>query len=158
MPAVDDRRHPVAAGCGCGTAVLLLAVLTVGPCWLGLALLGARVPGPDELVAHGPAGGAGWLILSTATLVAVLVVALLLDGYMLLSDSAPDPVPRRLYLAWLLVLLPVLGILAMVSAWICFVLDAPDAARYLALGPWLAGLGIAATAGPVYSAVVAADR
>ena len=134
-------------GSGCGIVVVLLTGIVLGLCWLVLLLFGWR-----------PAGGRGWLILSTAATLAVVVVALLLIGYMLLSDSAPEPVPRRLYLAWLLVVLPVLAILAIVSAWICYGLDAAAAARYLGLGPWIAGVGVAATAALVYSAVVAHDR
>jgi hypothetical protein len=130
-------------GCGCGIVVLLLAAVVVGLGWLGLLVVGSR-----------PSGG-GWLILSTVATLAVLVVALLLIAYMVLSDSAPQPVPRRLYFAWLLVLLPVLATGASVTAWICFALDAPDAARYLGLGPWIAGLGVAGTAALVYSGVVA---
>jgi hypothetical protein len=133
-------------GCGCGIVVVLLTGFVLGLCWLVLLLFGWR-----------PAGDRGWLILSTAATLAVVVVALLLIGYMLLADSAPHPVPRRLYFAWLLVVLPVLAILTIVSAWICDALDASSAARYLGLGPWLAGLGVAAAAGLVYSAVVAHD-
>src|SRR6185437_453509 len=86
------------------------------------------------------------------------IVALLLLLFMVLVDTVPDPLPRRVYLAWLLVLLPVLAIVAIVSAWICFAVGSADAARYLGLGPWLAGVGMAATSGLVYSAVVAHER
>jgi hypothetical protein len=134
-------------GGGCGIVVALLAAVVLGLCWLVLLLFGWR-----------PSGGGGWLILSSAATLAVLVVALPLVLFMVLVDTVPQPVPRRLYFAWLLVLLPVLAILAIVSAWICYALGALDAARYLGFGPWLAGLGIVATATVVYSGVVAHDE
>ena len=138
------------AGSGCGVVVLLLVVVPLGLAWLVLRWSGAGVPTPASL-GGGLPDGHGWLVLSTVAAVAVLLAGLVLTGVMLLTDSVPNPLPRRLYLAWLLAILPVLAVLAIGVSWLCFAIGLPGAARGLAVVPWVAGLALALTAGVVYS-------
>lgn len=137
--------------------VLVLAAAPLGLVWLVLRWAGADVPSLGTVV-NGRPGGVGWLILSTVAGLAVLVVGLGLVGWMFLSDSVPEPLPRRLYLAWLLPVLPAAEVLSVVAAWVCHAAGRADAARWLAAGPWFAGVAIALVAAILYSALVAHDR
>jgi hypothetical protein len=137
--------------------VLALIAAPLGLVWLVLRWAGAGVPSLGGL-GEGPPGGAGWLVLSSVAGLAVLVVGMGLVAWMFLSDSVPDPLPRRLYLAWLLPVLPIVDGLSVIAAWICFALGRADAARYLGAGPWLAGLALGLVAAVVYSGLVAHER
>jgi hypothetical protein len=61
-------------------------------------------------------------------------------------------------LVWLLPILPVLAVVAIVAAWVCRASGLHDAARYLALGPWLAGPALALSAAVVYSGLAAHEQ
>lgn len=128
--------------------------------WLGLVRLGAGVPTPGDLVTTGPPHGAGWLV--AGTLVAVPVCAAPLP-LMFFSAMAFDAVsggrlPRRASLVGLYVALPVLGLVMIVCGWICYAADVTDAARFLGLGPWAAGLGVIAVTALLWSAAVAYEN
>jgi len=107
---------------GCGLAVLGVMVVPVGLAWL---------------VLHG-FGADGWLALSTAAAVAVVFAALALGVVALLTDQVPQKLPRRVYLAWLLPVLPVVAVASTVAAWI-------TRNSGLAPIPWLAGVALAVT-------------
>ncbi|WP_436520998.1 hypothetical protein [Actinoplanes sp. HUAS TT8] len=145
------------AGLGCGVVVLVLAGAPLGLVWLVLRWVGAGVPSLDAVV-NGPPAGLGWLVLSTVAGLGVLVVGLGLVGWMFLSDTVPDPLPKRLYLAWLLPVLPVAEVVAVIAAWICHAAGQGEAARWLAVGPWFAGAALALVSAVLYSALVAHER
>jgi len=90
------------------------------------------------------AGADGWLALSTAATVAVLFAALALGVVALLTDQVPQPLPRRVYLAWLLPVIPLVALASTIAAWI-------TRNSGLALIPWLAGAALAITAAVVLS-------
>ncbi|MCU7727498.1 hypothetical protein ODJ79_27590 [Actinoplanes sp. KI2] len=115
-------------GGGCGLAVLGVMVVPLGLLWL---------------VLHG-AGVDGWLPLSTAATVVVLLAALGLGVVALLTDQVPRPLPRRVYLAWLLPVIPVVALASTVAAWITRDSD-------LAWIPWLSGAVLVVTAAIVLS-------
>ena len=115
-------------GSGCGLALLAAMVVPVGLVWLVLHWAGAD----------------GWLALSTAATVVVLFAALALGVVALLTDQVPQPLPRRVYLAWLLPVIPLVAIASTVAAWIT---EDPD----LASIPWLSGAALVVTAAIVLS-------
>jgi len=90
------------------------------------------------------AGADGWLALSTAATVVVLFAALGLGVVAVLTDHVPQPLPRRVYLAWLLPIIPVVALASTVAAWIT-----KDSG--LALIPWLSGAVLVVTAAIVLS-------
>src|SRR5690242_10620723 len=90
------------------------------------------------------AGADGWLALSTAATVVVLFAALALGLVALLTDQVPHPLPRRVYLAWLLPVIPLVAVVSTVAAWIT---KDPD----LAAIPWLSGAALVVTAAVVLS-------
>jgi hypothetical protein len=90
------------------------------------------------------AGADGWLAVSTAATVVVLLAALMLGVVALLTDQVPHPLPRRVRLAWLLPVLPIVALASTVAAWIT-----GDAA--LAWIPWLSGAALVVTAWIVLS-------
>jgi hypothetical protein len=120
------------SGCGCSLAVLGLMVFSVGLTWLVLHWAGAD----------------GWLGLSTTVTVVVFGAALLLGVVALLTDQVPQPLPRRVYLAWLLPVLPLVALGSTISAWITRDSD-------LAVIPWLAGAALVGTAAIVLSGLSA---
>jgi hypothetical protein len=146
-----------AAGLGCGVVILVLTAAPLGLAWLVLRWAGVGLPTLGA-VADGPPGGTGWLILSTLAAVVVLVVGAGLVAWMFLSDQVPSPAPWRLHLAWLVPILPLVDVVSIVAAWICQGAGQSEAARLLAAGPWLAGLGLAAVSALLYSALVAYDH
>jgi hypothetical protein len=90
------------------------------------------------------AGADGWLALSTAATIVVLFAALALGVVALLTDQVPQPLPRRVYLAWLLPVIPLVALTSTVAAWIT---KDPD----LAPIPWLSGAALVVTAAIVLS-------
>ncbi len=90
------------------------------------------------------AGADGWLALSTAATVVVLFAALALGVVALLTDQVPHPLPRRVHLAWLLPVIPVVAVASTVAAWIT-----RDSG--LAPIPWLSGTALFITAWVVLS-------
>jgi hypothetical protein len=90
------------------------------------------------------AGADGWLALSTAVTVLVLFAALALGVVAVLTDQVPQPLPRRVYLAWLLPVIPIVAIGSTVAAWITRNSD-------LAPIPWLSGAALVLTAAIVLS-------
>jgi len=90
------------------------------------------------------AGADGWLALSTAATVAVVFAALALGVVALLTDQVPQKLPRRVYLAWLLPVLPLVAVASTVAAWI-------TRNSGLAPIPWLAGVALAVTTAVVLS-------
>ena len=115
-------------GSGCGLAVLGAMVVPLGLVWLVLRWAGAD----------------GWLALSTAVTVLVLFAALALGVVALLTDQVPQPLPRRVYLAWLLPVIPLVAIASTVAAWI-------TRNSGLAPIPWLSGVALVLTAAIVLS-------
>jgi hypothetical protein len=115
-------------GSGCGLAVLAMMVVPVGLAGLVLHLAGAD----------------GWLALSTAATVAVLFAALALGVVALLTDQVPQPLPRRVHLAWLLPVIPLVALASTIAAWI-------TRNSGLAPIPWIAGAALAVTAAVVLS-------
>ncbi|GAA0533101.1 hypothetical protein GCM10010172_12420 [Paractinoplanes ferrugineus] len=89
-------------GSGCGFAVLGLMVVPLGLGWLVLHWVGAD----------------GWLALSTTATVVVLFAALALGVVAMLTDQVPQPLPRRVYLAWLLPVIPLVALGSTIAAWI----------------------------------------
>jgi hypothetical protein len=89
-------------------------------------------------------GADGWLALSTAATAVVLFAALGLGVIAILTDQVPQPLPRRVYLAWLLPVIPLAALASTVAAWITKDAD-------LASIPWLSGAALAITAGIVLS-------
>ncbi|BCJ45966.1 hypothetical protein GCM10010168_49140 [Actinoplanes ianthinogenes] len=144
-------------GLGCGVVILVLTAAPLALVWLVLRWAGADVPSLSGVL-DGPPAGAGWLVLSTLAAIAVLVVGAGLVAWMFLSDQVPSPAPWRLYLAWLVPLLPIVSTVSLVAAWICYAAGQTETARLLATGPWIAGLGLAAVSALLYSALVAYDR
>jgi hypothetical protein len=63
------------------------------------------------------AGADGWLALSTTVTVVVVFAALVLGVVAMLSDQVPQPLPRRVYLAWLIPVIPLVAIGATIAAW-----------------------------------------
>jgi hypothetical protein len=90
------------------------------------------------------AGADGWLALGTAATVAVLFAALVLGVVALLTDQVPRPLPRRVHLAWLLPVIPLVAVASTIAAWIT-----RDSG--LAPIPWLCGAALAITAAVVLS-------
>src|SRR5690242_9165236 len=90
------------------------------------------------------AGADGWLALSTAVTVLVLFAALALGVVALLTDQVPQPLPRRVYLAWLVPVIPLVAIASTVAAWI-------TRNSGLAPIPWLSGVALVLTAAIVLS-------
>ncbi|WIM98567.1 hypothetical protein ACTOB_002171 [Actinoplanes oblitus] len=144
-------------GLGCGVVILVLTAAPLALVWLILRWAGVDLPSLSGVL-DGPPGGAGWLVLSSLAGLAVLVVGTGLVAWMFLSDQVPSPAPWRLYVAWLVPLLPVLSTVSIIAAWICYALGRTEPARLLAAGPWIAGLGLAAVSALLYSALVAYDR
>ncbi|GAA2642140.1 hypothetical protein Adu01nite_38480 [Paractinoplanes durhamensis] len=64
------------------------------------------------------AGADGWLGLSTTVTVVVLFAALVLGVVALLTDQVPQPLPRRVYLAWLLPVIPLVALGSTIAAWV----------------------------------------
>jgi len=129
--AVTEEESTVVGirqGSGCGLAVLAMMAVPVGLVWLILHWVGA-----DR-----------WLALSTAVTVAVLLAALALGVVALLTDQVPRPLPRRVYLAWLLPVIPLVAVASTIAAWIT-----KDSG--LAPIPWLSGVALALTAAIVLS-------
>ncbi|AEV83040.1 hypothetical protein ACWT_2021 [Actinoplanes sp. SE50] len=156
-PTPGRQAAGCASGLGCGVVVLIVAAAPLALVWLVLRWAGVHLPSLVTVL-HGPPAGTGWLALSTIAALAVLVVGAGLVAWMFLSDSVPEPLPRRVYLVWLIPALPVLDLVSIVVAWICRALGHPDAARLLGTGPWLAGAALATVAAVVYSGLVANDR
>ncbi|GAA4601080.1 hypothetical protein BJY16_003755 [Actinoplanes octamycinicus] len=156
---MSARRQALgcATGLGCGVVILVLTAAPLALVWVILRWAGAGVPSLSGVL-DGPPGGAGWLVLSTLAGLTVLVAGAGLVAWMVLSDQVPSPAPWRLYLAWLVPLLPVLSTVSMIAAWICYATGQPETARLLAAGPWICGLGLAAVSALLYSALVAYDR
>lgn len=90
------------------------------------------------------AGADGWLALSTTATVVVVLAALGLGVVAVLNDHVPQPVPRRVYLAWLLPVVPVVALVSTVAAWIT---RNPG----LAWLPWLSAVTLVVTTAIVLS-------
>ncbi|GIF19233.1 hypothetical protein BJ973_006278 [Actinoplanes tereljensis] len=103
-------------------------VVPIGLVWLVLHLVGAD----------------GWLGLSTTATVVVLLAAVVLGVVALLSDQVPQPLPRRVYLAWLLPVIPLVALGSTIAAWTTRNSD-------LAVIPWLCAAALVVTATIVLS-------
>ncbi|MEU4244404.1 hypothetical protein [Actinoplanes sp. NPDC026619] len=90
------------------------------------------------------AGADGWLALSTTATVVVVFAALALGVVAMLTDQVPQPLPRRVYLAWLLPVIPLVALVSTIAAWIT-----KDAG--LAPIPWWSGAALLVTAAIVLS-------
>lgn len=89
-------------------------------------------------------GADGWLGLSTTVTVVVVVAAFALGVVALLTDQVPQPLPRRVYLGWLVPVIPLVAVTSTVAAWIT-----RDSG--LAAIPWWSAAALIVTAAIVLS-------
>jgi hypothetical protein len=145
-----------ATGCGCGLLVALVAAVPLCLTWVALALTGVWVPTWGDPTASGAGSGPGPLVVSTVlALVTVLAALPALFVLGMAHDSVHGRMPRRSGAVALVYVLPVLAAATAAAGWVARALGDADAARYLALGPWGATLGLVATVALVYSGAAA---
>lgn len=127
--------------------------------WGAVSGTGYGLPDTPPLVHLLPPLDLVWLIVSTivASLAAVATFPLLLASTMAF-DLHHGELPRVTYLFGLFSILPVVAGAAIIGAWACFALDLPRLARYLALGPWIVGLGLVATTAILIAAAMQGRR